>query len=160
MTAVIREASLTDRDRLVSFHHALYVDHRNAIMNPALAQFYGYRDLPRALREDVSAILRNPDAHAFVAEVAEVPVGYITGHVEEDGRRMLPKKGVVEDWYVEQEHRGAGIGRQLLETLTSAFRAEGCQVLESATWPFNRGARAAHDALGFHEVEIRYRKRL
>jgi len=160
MAVVIREATRADRDRLVAFHHGLYVDHRNAIMEPSLAPFYAYRDLARALRDDIDAILRNPSAFALVAEIDGRAVGYVTGHVERDDRRVLPRKGVVEDWYVEAEHRGAGIGRMLLEALAAAFVEEGCQVLESATWPFNRGARDAHEALGFYAVEIRYRKRL
>jgi GNAT superfamily N-acetyltransferase len=67
---------------------------------------------------------------------------------------------VIEDWYVLPAERGNGVGKLLLETLIERFRLAGCQVVESGTWAFNEGARKAHLALGFNEIEIKFRKRL
>ncbi len=162
MTVVlIRRAHRTDRALVLHFHRALYVAHRDSILPQALAPFYAYRDLESALQDDVDALLRSPRAVVLIAERAGEPVGYATGHTEEDDdRRVLQRKGVVEDWYVDEGARSDGIGAKLLEALAAVFRDEGCQVLESTTWPFNAGARQAHEALGFHEVEVKYRKRL
>jgi GNAT superfamily N-acetyltransferase len=68
--------------------------------------------------------------------------------------------GVVGDWYVDEAARGHGVGAALLAELERRFADAGCEVMESATWSFNRGARAAHLALGFDEVQVTYRKRL
>ena len=158
---VIRRAYRSDRALVLLFHRALYVRHREAILPAHVAEFYAYRDLEAALRDDVDALLRGPHAIAMIADRDGEPVGYITGHIEEDDeRRVLPRKGVVEDWYVEDAVRGEGIGAQLVAALAAHFRDAGCQVMESTTWPANTGARNAHVALGFHEVEIKYRKRL
>jgi len=145
---------------LIALHQALYVVHRKEIMDPALEAFYAYRDLPTALRDDVDALLSNPNTVALLVEADGEVLGYITGHVEEDRRRVLPRKGVVEDWYVEPAARGRDVGRLLFDALVEVFRDRGCQVVESATWPFNKGARAAHTALGFREVEVKYRLRI
>ena len=48
----------------------------------------------------------------------------------------------------------------LLNRLLTIFKTAGCEVAESATWGFNKGARAAHAKAGFTELEIRFRKRL
>jgi len=44
--------------------------------------------------------------------------------------------------------------------LEERFAAVGCEVTESATWSSNEGARRAHDALGFREIRVVYRKRV
>ncbi len=158
---VIRRAHRGDLAQVLRFHHALYIAHRDAIMPAALADFYAYRRFPEALRDDVDALLRSPRSVVLLAERAGEAVGYVTGHHEDDDeRRVLRRKGIVEDWYVAPEARGAGLGALLLEALAEAFRAAGCEVLESATWPFNAGARRAHEALGFQEIEVKYRRRL
>ena len=87
-------------------------------------------------------------------------IGYITGHVEHDPRRVLQRKGVVEDWFVLPEDRKGGVGKLLMGALEQRFRDRGCTVMESMTWPFNDLARKSHEALDFREIEIRYRKRL
>jgi GNAT superfamily N-acetyltransferase len=158
---VIRRAHRSDRALVLLFHRALYVKHREAILPSDVAEFYAYRDLEGALRDDVDALLHSPRAFVMIAERNGEPVGYATGHIEEDDeRRLLRRKGVVEDWYVDEAARGAGVGALLVEALAAAFRDASCQVIESTTWPFNDGARRAHEALGFHEVEVKYRKRL
>jgi len=159
--AVIRRAQRSDLGEVLRFHHALYVEHRDAIMPPERAEFYAYRRFSEALRDDVEALLRSPRAVVLLAEHDDDAVGYITGHHEDDDeRRVLRRKGVVEDWYVAPDARGAGLGVRLLEALAEEFRRGGCEVIESATWPFNHGARRAHEALGFHEIEVKYRRRL
>jgi ribosomal protein S18 acetylase RimI-like enzyme len=89
-----------------------------------------------------------------------VALGYITGRVTVEPRRVLPRRGVVEDWYVAPDSRGAGVGSSLLHELEARFAAAGCEVIESATWSSNEGARRAHDALGFREIRVMYRKRI
>lgn len=156
----IRRATRADRSLLLHFHRALYIGHRTAVVPPELDAFVAYRDMDAALRDDVDALLSGPHTMALVAELTEAPAGYVTGHVETDDRRVLARKGVVEDWYVEPDARGAGVGRALLEALERAFRDRGCEVIESETWVGNDGARAAHRALGFLENQVKMRKRL
>lgn len=157
---VIRRAGRADRPTLQRFHEALYVAHRDRVMPAALADLFAYRDFVRTLHDDVDAILSSRESVALLAERGGAPVGYVTGHVETDERRVLPRRGVVEDWYVEPAARGGGVGAALLDAIAAHFRALGCEVLESATWSFNDGARRAHERLGFAEYEVRYRKRL
>ena len=155
---VIRAASRSDRSLLLHFHRELYVRYRDQILDPELAPLYAYTDLEQALRDDVDAILQGPQSLALVAERGGEAVGYITGHIENDRRRLLPKRGVVEDWYVDDGARGEGVGHALLEALTEHFTRSGCDVVESGTWAFNSGARAAHARAGFVEIEVRFRK--
>lgn len=161
MTFSLRRAELADRDTIQRFHRALYLEHRSALMPEGLEILYAYRDFENVLREDVDAMLRNPGTTILVAEdEAERLLGYVSGMVEHDPRRVLSRKGVLGDWYVEPDARGLGVGRKLVDGLFAHFRVLGCSVVETMTWPFNTGTRKAMAKLGFEEIQIVYRQSL
>lgn len=156
----IRVAHRADFDVVLRFHRNLYIKHRDELARPDIAELLAYRDLESTLRDDVEGLLTGRDTRVLLAERAGQPIGYVTGHIEVDPRRVLTRKGVIEDWYVARDARGQGTGKLLLETLTEHFRRERCQLVESGTWAFNEGARKAHLKSGFLEIEIKFRKRL
>ncbi|MGB5704530.1 MAG: GNAT family N-acetyltransferase [Polyangiales bacterium] len=154
----VREARDDDRDPLFRFHKRLYEAHRDRVVAREDLPLIAYRDYERILADDLSALMRDRNAHVLLAESEDTAVGYITGRITAESRRVLPRRGVVEDWYVEESARGAGVGTLLLHELERRFVAAGCQLIESATWSGNEGARRAHDALGFREIRVIYRK--
>jgi ribosomal protein S18 acetylase RimI-like enzyme len=159
-TIEVREADDSDRDVLMGFHRSLYQGHRDEVVPKNDLTLIEYRDYERILRDDLDALLRDRSSHVLVAESQGVAVGYITGRVTTEPRRVLPRRGVVEDWYVVPESRDSGVGAVLLRELEERFAAAGCELIESATWSGNEGTRRAHDALGFREIRVMYRKRL
>lgn len=156
--AVVRRAGARDRSVVFAFHMALYRTHRDTVMPRALRPLIDYRDLEGVLREDVDAMLADRNTTVMLAEVGGTPIGYVSGHVEVDERRIARKRGIMGDWYVDESARGQGVGKELVAALEAAFLSSGCDTMESATWAFNTGARKAHKALGFSEVQIVYRK--
>ncbi|MEX0600180.1 MAG: GNAT family N-acetyltransferase [Rhodothermales bacterium] len=68
----------------------------------------------------------------------------------------------VESWYVDEDLRGAGVGRALMEAAEEWARANGSMVLASDALLVNRLSHVAHQALGFEVVEriVVFRKRL
>lgn len=156
----VRRATRKDQATVLRFHHALYVEFRDEIAAPDIIPLFAYKNMEATLREDVEGLLSARSAAVFLAEQAGQAVGYISGHIEVDHRRVLCRRGVVEDWYVADAARGRGIGPRLLNTLIDWFRADGCELVESGTWAFNERARKAHAKAGFTEIEIKLRKRL
>lgn len=156
----VREADEKDRDVLLEFHDRLYRSHRDAVVAAEDLPLIEYRDYPEILADDLTALLCDRNAHMLLAETEGDAVGYITGRVTVEPSRVLPRRGVIEDWYVESRFRGTGIGRMLLQALEKRFADRGCQVIESATWSGNDRARKAHEALGFREIRVIYRKRV
>ena len=156
----IRDGDPNDRATLLEFHRALYVDHQAAVLPAQEAALVAYRDFERVLRDDVDGLLRGGAHIVLIAERGAEPVGYITGHVEREPLRVCTPKGVVEDWFVVERARGGGVGTRLLGALEARFRDAGCAMMESATWASNRGAREAHRARGFTEIQVVFRKPL
>lgn len=158
--ATLRRASRADRAALRALHRALYIDHHGSVVPPRVAPLLAYRDFERVLRDDIDGLIDHPNAAVLVAERAGRVIGYITGHVEEEPERQLPRRGVVEDWYVDPSDRGQRVGAALLAALEAVFQQAGCDLVESATWTFNEGAVRAHEALGFEPYQVRFRKPL
>jgi GNAT superfamily N-acetyltransferase len=156
----IRRATRADFPVVMRFHRELYVHYRDRITAPGVLPLFAYKDLDATLREDVEGLLRANDTWVLLAEERGVPVGYITGHLEVDPRRVLSRRGIVEDWLVLDAGRGRGVGRALMAELERLFREQRCTVMESGTWAFNQGAREAHRAAGFTEIEVKMRKPL
>ncbi len=156
----IRAATRADQAVVLRFHRELYIRYRDELARPDVIPLLAYRDIEGTLRDDVEGLLAGRDTKVLIAERELRAVGYVTGHIEVDPRRLLPRRGVIEDWFVLRGERGHGTGRLLLDTLIEAFRRDGCQVVESGTWAFNEGARKAHLKAGFTEIEVKFRKRL
>jgi GNAT superfamily N-acetyltransferase len=156
----LRRATRKDHATVLAFHRALYVEFRDQIAAPDIIPLFAYKDMEATLKDDVEGLLGARSAAVFLAERGGQALGYISGHIEVDHRRVLCRRGVVEDWYVAAEARGQGVGSRLLATLLDWFRADGCEVAESGTWAFNANARKAHAKAGFTEIEIKLRRRL
>jgi GNAT superfamily N-acetyltransferase len=156
----VREADISDRETLMTFHRSLYVDYRDQVVPEDDLPLIEYRDYERILHNDLGALLADRDSHVLIAEGQGVALGYITGRITVEPERVLPRRGVVEDWYVAPDARGAGVGARLLRSLEDRFRQAGCDIVESATWAANVSARRIHDELGFSEIRVIYRKRL
>jgi len=158
MEVQLRRADLADRPVIEALHRALYLEHRASVMPAGMERLFAYRSFETVLAEDVAAMLRDPAMVVLLALGDGAAVGYISGTIEADERRVIRRKGVVGDWYVDDAVRGAGIGRRLFETLESIFEEAGCGLVEVATWPFNEGTRRALERLGYSEIQITYRK--
>lgn len=158
MSVTVRRATTRDRSAVLAFHRALYKTHRDSVLPEGMLPLVGYRDFDAVLRDDVDAMLTDADSAVLLAEDGGRAVGYATGSIETDPRRLVKRRGVLGDWYVDLEARGTGVGKALVDALEAVFREAGCDAMESATWAFNEGARRAHEKLGFREVQIVYRK--
>ena len=156
----VRRATRKDQKTVLRFHHALYIAFRDQIAAPDVIPLFAYRNMEDTLREDVEGLLLARSAAVFLAEREGKALGYITGHIEVDHRRVLSRRGIVEDWFVQESARGARVGSRLLETLLGWFREGGCELVESGTWAFNQAAREAHKKAGFIEIEVKMRRRL
>jgi aminoglycoside 6'-N-acetyltransferase I len=66
---------------------------------------------------------------------------------------LAPKVPYVEGWYVDEELRGCGYGKQLMQAAESWAMEKGFDELASDALLENADGIAAHGALGFREVE-------
>jgi aminoglycoside 6'-N-acetyltransferase I len=101
----------------------------------------------------------------FVATLADEKVaGFIEVGLRShaDGCDVARPVGFVEGWFVREEMRGQGIGKQLMKGAEEWSRAQGCRELASDALADNAASLQAHSALGFEVVDrcVHFRKGL
>ena len=101
----------------------------------------------------------------MAAFVGVRPEGGLCGLVEVSIHESAPgcetdRVGYLEAWYVDEDQRRGGLGRALVEQAEAWARAAGCREMASDTNPTYPLSPAAHEALGYAEVERYFRKEL
>ena len=94
--------------------------------------------------------------------------GQLTGFLEAglrshaDGCDPARPVGFIEGWFVREEFRHRGIGRDLVLAAEAWARALGCREMASDTWIDHEGSQQAHQALGYEVVDrcVHFRKRI
>jgi aminoglycoside 6'-N-acetyltransferase I len=119
---------------------------------------------------ELDAILSNPmiGTLPMVILVAEGENGTLIGFLEvglrshADGCDSTRPVGFVEGWFVQEEFRNQGIGREMMRTAMDWARAQGCLEMASDALMDNEGSHRAHEALGFEVVDqcVHFRKEL
>ncbi len=107
------------------------------------------------LLEDMDRMLEDALTPVFVLQR---PEGGLGGFLEAgtrkyaDGCNTAPV-GYIEGWFVDEDLRGRGFGRQLVGAAEDWARSQGLKEMGSDTWLDNEGSIRAHLALGYQEVE-------
>lgn len=101
----------------------------------------------------------------FIAQESD---GTLTGFLEvglrshADGCDTTHPVGFIEGWFVCEEARGRGVGRELMRAAEEWCRRHRCRELASDALIDNEGSQSAHVALGFEVVDrcVHFRKPL
>jgi len=149
---LVRRAGGSDLDRLAGLRAALWPEgpleeHR--------------RELEEWLATGLCGTM--PEAN-FVAQIEGELVGFIQvglrSHAE--GCDVSRPVGYIEGWFVREDHRGRGIGRELIQAAEEWARNQRCREMASDALIDNQPSQKAHAACGFEEVErsVHFRKAL
>lgn len=107
------------------------------------------------LAHETIAHFAQPKQNIFVAEASD---GRLVGFLELSLRAyaegcVTSPVPFIEGWYVTTQARGAGVGRALVEAAENWARMRGFREIASDTEAHNAASQAAHDALGYAQVE-------
>ena len=141
----IRPLREADQDEWLRLRMALWPDHT-----------------AEEMRQEMAALLADSQQPVFVAER---PDGGLCGLVEVAIHTQAPgcttdRIGYLEGWYVDDDVRGQGVGKRLVEAAEDWARSVGCREMASDTTSDYATSPAAHTALGYQVAEIYFRKDL
>jgi aminoglycoside 6'-N-acetyltransferase I len=150
---LIRLGTPEDRVALAPLRHALW---------PEASMFEHSGELEALLAGKAPGIL---PAVVLVAEGGEGKLlGFLEAGLRSHADSCDPAQpvGYVEGWYVAEEHRHCGIGKQLLAAAEDWARGQGCVEMASDTQLENTLSQRVHESVGFRVVEraVLFRKGL
>jgi GNAT superfamily N-acetyltransferase len=91
-------------------------------------------------------ILSDPNRYVVLGLMDEVVVGMAIARAETVGEANL---GVIDGCYVEPEARGVGVGRAMLDSLTSWMVSKKCRTVDAVALPGQRETKQFFEAAGF-----------
>jgi len=146
---LVRQATITDLDTVISLRLALVREHSN---NPVYRRMRS--DAPQRARALYTAQLRSEHEAIFLALRASVAVG-ILRIVESAGSVLLdpPRYGYLSSVYVAPNARRRGILKALMSAAEDWCEARGLDELRLHSASDNPLSNATWDALGFNVVE-------
>jgi ribosomal protein S18 acetylase RimI-like enzyme len=150
----IRSGSADDLDLVEPLWIAVH--HRHAETMPELAPYVSDAQTWTVRRTLYEELLAKPDTLLLLATVEDVTVGYGLAHVMPAAESWVadtwvtgPKIGEIESLSVLPDHRGGGLGSQLLERLEGHLSDCGVDDLILGVLPGNRDAIRLYEARGY-----------
>ncbi|RZK43881.1 MAG: GNAT family N-acetyltransferase [Pedobacter sp.] len=98
--------------------------------------------------------LVNNESVIFVAlnQETEKPVGF-TQLYPIYSSRMMSKNWILNDLYVDEDHRQQGIGADLIKTVMQFAKMQGCSYVQLQTAVDNYSAQSLYESIGFEKQE-------
>ena len=158
MNWTIRDATIADYDGLCALFAQVDRVHYTAL--PGI-----FRPSPEPVRERsfVEEILADPDSHLFVAVQGDAVVGMAQASVLHPRNHVLltPLTRVyLDDIIVDERHRGAGLGKALLDHVEWWVRQLGIRRIELTVWEFNTPTRAFYERQSYTTLNRTMSKKL
>jgi aminoglycoside 6'-N-acetyltransferase I len=141
MMCRVRAVTPADLERWADLRQALWADQPR---DELAAEAGAYLDGRGFMLEAVFVAVDETDRAVGFAEISLRPYA--------EGCTTTPV-GFLEGWFVAPEWRGRGVGRALTAAAEEWARGRGCREFASDTTLDNVSSAAAHEALGFEEVE-------
>lgn len=96
--------------------------------------------------EDLRAALEDPDRHLVVGTFDDVPFGY--GLVRREVLRDGAALAVLEDFVVDPEARGVGIGEAIMDDVVAWAQEQGCIGIDAMALPGDRETKNFFESFG------------
>ena len=114
---------------------------------------------------DTLSDLEKNEGRILLAESEGKAIGYITGIIWKQPERVrleigLHKTGEVMDLYVDEEYRGLGVGKKLMQEAEEYFKKSGCDSMWLQVFEPNKNAHEVYKKYGFVDREIGMLKQL
>lgn len=103
-----------------------------------------------------------PNAVAFVAEVDDTVVGFVSAAISDESHSLLlpVRYARVGSVSVAEAYRGRGVGRELMKLVEQWAREKGAADIRLNVWAFNQSALNLYQELGYELRSLYMRKAL
>lgn len=148
---IIRKATLEDTDALIPLYNG-------SLRNMAQLQPQQYREVPQDVAFVQQGIL-SPDGDILVAEKDGKIIGLVSVFVQETkpyAFRVQHKWCDLDTLYVDENHRGKGVGTALFQAAWQWAMQRGLSSLQLMTLGENINARRFYEQMGMKQLRLTY----
>jgi GNAT superfamily N-acetyltransferase len=119
-----------------------------------LTKQLGYEEDAAAAARRLARVLDRPDQCVLIADIGGRVAGWMHAAVSEplDVDRFAVVVGLV----VDADHRGSGVGRQLMEHAESWARAQGCAFVRLTSSSTRTEAHRFYERIGYTNIKTQY----
>lgn len=103
---------------------------------------------------------KSPKKTAFVFEKNNKLLGYISGEIKSDNRKIIPSVGHIDDWFVSKKYRGKKIGTQLYNQMIKFFKEHSIKIITLGVFNQNKNTYKLYEKMGFKPLDTTLLKRL
>ena len=156
---MIRKVQKSDREQLIKLFWEFTKNSKRNFISEDLSQFDEYKNQEATYNKDADDYC----AGKFVVVVAEENgklVGYSAAKITEKPERVLDKEAYVEDWFVEEDYQGKGIGEELFDALLEELKRMGCTHVRLDAFTTNQKAIDIYHKYGFIDNTIEMYKKI
>ncbi|MFT4250060.1 MAG: GNAT family N-acetyltransferase [Candidatus Woesearchaeota archaeon] len=111
-------------------------------------------------QELLSSFVELKKSRFLIAHHNSEVVGYIVGSIEKKPNKVMKKSGYIHSFFVTKKYRGAGLGKQLYDSLVDWFKKQRCDHLELSVFDGNQKTISTYKKWGFKENAIKMKKKL
>lgn len=151
----IRKATIQDKDQILKLVKE-FDDYfaKNNLFSEEVKPFTEYKDKDALFIKVIEDWLDNSKYFVFVAEENEQIVGHIVGEVVEKSDRVMDKEGSIDEWFVTEDYRHHGVGRELYDALVDVFKQQKCNHIGLKVYSANKETIDMYRKIGFKDLEL------
>ncbi|HEY5601324.1 MAG TPA: GNAT family N-acetyltransferase [Patescibacteria group bacterium] len=123
---MIRRINNSDKKSLIKLFKEFHEFNNSNLVSDNLRPFHEYKDAESTFTKEAEEYINKEEFVVFVADINGQIVGYCAAKISNKPERVLNKEAYFEDWFVSENYKGRGIGKELFEALTTEVKKLGC----------------------------------
>jgi len=156
---MIRKLQKSDREQLIKLFWEFTKNSQKNFIAEDLGEFHQYKDQEVTYNKDADDYCAGKLV-VFVVEEGDKLVGYSAAKITEKPERVLDKEAYIEDWFVEENYQGRGIGEKLFDVLLEELKKMGCTHVRLDAFTTNQKVIDIYHKYGFIDNTIEMYKKL
>ncbi|MTI71589.1 MAG: GNAT family N-acetyltransferase [Firmicutes bacterium] len=159
METKIRQAD--ESDKKVFIDYSIKLSKFNRVNHNNDSKYDDYSLVIKAIKKKAEETFkyRNENTLILIAEIENKPVGYALGRIykeDETADNGTGEMGLLDELFIEDRARGAGLGQKLLNEAIKWMKEKGIKRIKLHAYSWNDNAIKLYERNGFKEYVVSY----
>ncbi len=126
------------------------------------SDYMKYKDIGAQISKGAKTYCQNksPKKTTLVFEENNKLLGYISGEIKTDNKKIMSSIGYIDDWFVSKKYRGQKIGKRLYNQMIKFFKEHAIKIIMLGVFNQNKATYKLYEKMGFKPLDTTLLKRL